>query len=375
MDGGTCTFLKNFIGILFGGLHPFKILIGLGGFLHLINFSGSIYILIVMNEENCQQPGPIKEYNFDNPPPYCRDDQSNCDHNPQEQSLKDVASIPNSWLEEATLRKTGNGQRADCDPMLKGHIVNEQDGKNVDRNIIYRYSKSLRGTDEAVKSLFNDVIVLDESTKAHTVPIIWGTQEKAVVAILGENYRKDDSMVVDRIRLPIMSIHSNSYDIDMSRYTYHKAENYLREFKNNWRPGFTTKEKWERDTVFGVSRGLPVNIGYSLFVWTKFEEDMNQITEQIITKLTPMGYIRVKGIGWEIPVRLESIANNIDYDPGDQKIRVCKYQFNLMVESYIAQPIIRKKSVLKTKIEITDNLEDETISEVIARLEQAVEEL
>jgi len=324
---------------------------------------------------NCNEPGPIKDYNFDSPPPFCREDQPDCDNDPTNASLHDVPGRVGAWLDDPTLQKTGVGERADCDPHLKGHIINSQDGKSVDRNVVYRYAKSLRGTDEAVKSLFNDVIVLDESTKAFTVPIIWGTQEKAVITILGENYRKDPSMVVDRIKLPIMSIASTSYDIDMSRYTYHKAIDYLRDYKNNWRPGFAIKERWERDTVFGVSRGLPVNIGYTLYVWTMYEEDMNQITEQIITKLTPMGYIRVKGIGWEIPVRLESIANNIDYEPGDQAVRVIKYQFNMTAESYIAQPIHRKKAVLKTRTEIVDTVDEDNIAEVIARLEQAVEEL
>jgi len=88
-----------------------------------------------------------------------------------------------------------------------------------------------------------------------------------------------------------------------------------------------------------------------------------------------MAYIRVRGISWEIGVKLDSIANNVDVEPGDQAVRVFKYQFTFTAESFVAQPIVRKKAVLKTKVEITDSPNDEDITEVLARLEQAVKEL
>lgn len=328
-----------------------------------------------MTQDNCNTPGPIKDYNFDSPPGVCREDQANCENDPLDASLLDVPGRVDALFEEFTYKKTGVGERADCDPMLTGHIVNGQDGKDPNPNVIYRYSKSLRGTDEAVKSLFNDVVVQDDSSKIHPVPIIWGTQEKAVMAVLGQNYRKDNSMVVDRVKLPLMAIHSNSYDLDMKRYAYHKAVDYLRDYKNDWRPGFAIKEKWDRDTVIGISRGIPINIGYNLIVWTMYSEDMMQIVEQILRKIAPMGYIRVRGIGEEIPVIYESMTNNIDYEPGDQNLRVVKFQFSFRAESYIAQPYNRKKAVLRTRTEIVDSIDDDNIAEVLERLEQAVEEL
>jgi hypothetical protein len=102
---------------------------------------------------------------------------------------------------------------------------------------------------------------------------------------------------------------------------------------------------------------------------------MNQILTQILTKFSPIAYIRVKGISWEIGVKLSSIANNVDYEPGDKAVRVFKYQFSLTAESFVAQPIVRKKSVLKTRIEVTDSPNEEDITEVLTRLEQAVKEL
>ena len=254
------------------------------------------------------------------------------------------------------------------DPMQTGSILN--DGTNY--NTIYRYSKSLRGTDEAVMDLFRNIVVLDEDGKAHRVPIIWGSQEKAVAAIVQDNVRKDNSLVVDRIRLPILAIHSQDYQFNQSRYVYHKALDYRR--NSDGKPGLTTREKYDRDTVFGVARGIPIDISYSLYAWTMYIEDMNQILEQIILKFSPVAYIKVRGVVWEIQVKLDSIANNLEIEPGNQAIRVVKFQFNLTAESFIPQPIVRKKSILSTKVDLTDGLEEEDIKEIITRIEDSVKE-
>lgn len=328
----------------------------------------------------CNEPGNIRDLNIDLPPPYCREGETikssgTINKKPFLESQKDVTSRDMSWLEDATMKKTGHGASALCDPQQTGHIINEQGMSAPNRNTVYRYSRSIRGTDEGVKDLFRDIVVLDEAGKAHNVPIIWATQEKAVAYIVQENTRKDESLVVDRIRLPMLAIHASEYNFAQDRYVYHKAIDYLRSPQTNWKPGFTTNEKYERDTVFGVSRGVPIDIGYTLVAWTMYEEDMNQILTQVLTKFSPMAYIRVRGISWEIGVKLNSIANNVDLEPGDKKIRVFKYQFSLTAESFVAQPIVRKKSVLKTRVEITDSPNEEDITEVLARLEQAVKEL
>jgi hypothetical protein len=137
----------------------------------------------------CNEPGHIKNSNIDTPPPYCRDGESDkgsgtIDHKEFLDNQKDVAGRDISWLEEATQNKMGQGQSALCDPQQTGHIINEQGLSEPNRNTVYRYAKSLRGTDEATMDLFRDIIVLDESGKAHQIPIIWATQERAVAFIL-----------------------------------------------------------------------------------------------------------------------------------------------------------------------------------------------
>jgi hypothetical protein len=102
---------------------------------------------------------------------------------------------------------------------------------------------------------------------------------------------------------------------------------------------------------------------------------MNQIVEQILTKFSHAAYIRVTGVPWEVIVKLDSIANNLEVEPGDQKTRVFKYEFNMTTQTYIPQPIERKKAVLKMKIDFVDGLSEEEITEVLARIEESVKEI
>lgn len=320
---------------------------------------------------NCNEKGPIGNVNLDRSPEYCGDDSSS-------ENLRAPNDSTLNWLKDQTMKKTGFGARVDCDPMQRGNIVNDME--TPERDVIYRYSRSVRGTDEAILDMFRTVVVIDEDGRAWPVPAILGTPEKAVAAIVQDNVRKDETLVVDRIKLPMIAITQSGIDYDFERYTYHKALNYFRKSEpdssfNKSPPGFAIKEKYNKDTVFGVARGIPINISYTVTAWTMYQEDMNQIIEQILTKFSQAAYIRVTGIPWEIIVTIDSVANNIDQEPGDGAIKVIKYEFGITAKSYISQPISRKKAVLKARVDFVDGTTEQEISEILARIQEAVTEL
>ena len=322
------------------------------------------------NLNPCSDPSPFQSDRVIDPvPPYCPVDERH------EGSLKDVAAVDYSWLlDELSNNKTGYGQNALCDPMQKGHIINEQGMSHPDRNTIYRQANSLRGADEAMKDLFSDIIVLDEQGKAHQVPIFWGSQERAVAWALQQNIRKDESNVVDRLKLPLLALYSTSFEPNNSRYLYHRAVDYLRDHKRDFKPGFTRQEwKHERDTIFGVARGIPIDVGYTLYVWALHEDDMKTMLVQIWSKFSPIAYIRVRGISWEIGVKLKAANNNVTVDVGEKTDRVLKYEISMVAETFIHQPIVRKKAVLTTKMEFVDSLNESEVQEVLDRLEESIE--
>jgi len=312
-------------------------------------------------DPKASRPDPI----LDPAPPYCDKDANAPDN------LRMVNDESLNWLKDQTMKKTGFGAKVDCDPMQKGHILN--DVESPSRDTLYRYSKAMRGCDEAMLDMFRNVVVIDEDGKAWPIPILLGPPEKAVAAIVQDNVRKDETLVVNRLRLPMLALTQTSIDYDLNRYTYHQALNLMR--GRDGKPGLTISEKYNRDTVFGVARGIPVNIGYTLTAWTTYREDMNQMVEQIISKFSHLAYIRVTGVPWETVVKLESIANNINNEPGDKAIRIIKFEFNMVAQTYIPQPMTRKKAVLKMKVDFVDGLTDEDITQVLMRIEDSVKEL
>lgn len=308
--------------------------------------------MTILNQ--CPDPNPLEpKLNIDGVNPLCPE----C---PQSPSQKDVDFFEDI---KKTLTKTGLGQSGSCDPIQAGHIA-EDLSKKPNRNTIYRYSKGIRGCDEAMLDLFRDVIVINEQGTSFPVPIIWGSQERAVTAILQPNVRKDTSLVTDRLQLPMMAINSTDMTFNPARYVYHGAVSKV-----------SQREKYAKDTVLGYTVGLPIDIGYQLTLWTYYIEDMHQILEQVISKIHPMTYIRVQGVWWEIAVKPVSIANNIDTDPGDTALRIVKYQLNMTAETFLPQPIRRDKAVLKTAVNLVDGIDDETINQVISTVQEAAEEL
>ena len=313
--------------------------------------------------DQCNDVGALPDPNLDNAPPFCE--------TPPVTNKRTINDASMNWLKDQNMQKTGFGASANSDPMQKGKILNDPEASN--RAVLYRYSKGLRGCDEAMLDLFRQMVVIDEDGKAWPIPIMLGPPEKAVAAIIQENVRKDETLVVNRIRLPMLALTQSSIEFDTSRYSYHKALNYFQD--KNSKPGFTTSEKYEKDTIFGMARGIPVNMGYTLTAWTMYREDMNQIVEQIMTKFSQVAYIRVTGVQWEVIVKLDSVANNLNAEPGDQQIRIVKYEFNMTAQTYIPQPIERKKAVLKMKVDFVDGITDQEITEVLGRIESSVKEL
>lgn len=308
--------------------------------------------------------------------------------NPDQQSFEELDNAPDRCDPDPSLKDPGGifdekcdtayGREANsCDPMQVGRIVEDMRKPVGERQVIYKYWKAIYGVNEAVTDLFKDLTVVDVNGEAQPIPIIWGTQEKAVAAIVQSNVKQDSSLVVLRPKLPMLALYSSDFTPNNDRYIYHGAIDYMRRNREDGKPGLTEDENGlERSTVFGVARGVPIDVGYQLTAWTLYLEDMDQILEQIVRKFSPVAYIRVQGVhNWETIVKLESIANNIEMEPGDQAQRVIKFQFGLKAETFIPQPIVRKKAVLKTQVDMVDAVSDEEVTRVITRIEEAIKGL
>lgn len=122
---------------------------------------------------------------------------------------------------------------------------------------VFRYSKFFRRADEATMDEFRGIITLDETGKAHKVPIIWATHDRVAAYVLAD---KDK----DTLRLPVLNLFRGDLFFSDKIYAY-----------------------------------------YHLTARTLYEEDMNQILEQVVTKFHP----KFKNAVGEYS--LQSIINNL----------------------------------------------------------------
>ena len=220
-----------------------------------------------------------------------------------------------------------------------------QPTSSVGRNYVFGYSKCIRNSNKAMMDLFSDVTIIHEET-IYPVPIIWGTQEKAVIYAFGEQFAanpdRQETGLVDRIRLPMIALTGKDINLDENRYIYHGA----RRRGGTAGKGFYGQEKRPYDVVYRFSKGVPINMDFTLTIWAKYYEHLMQMAEQIFQKFSPIAYIKAEGIPWETPVKMTGSSNNVNDDIGDRQVRILKYVFNLTAESHITQPIRRDKTAL-----------------------------
>jgi hypothetical protein len=100
-------------------------------------------------------------------------------------------------------------------------------------------------------------------------------------------------------------------------------------------------------------------------------EDMNQIFEQIVTKFSLVAYIKVRGVLQEVIVKLDSIASNLNTEPGDAAQRVIKFQFGLTAETFVPMPAKIYDSLIKVvKTDLVNSVDEDKITKVIAKIEE-----
>lgn len=279
-----------------------------------------------------------------------------CDPCP-EPSLRDQKRLPG--------KKYRLGSWMNCDPKTSGNFI-----PNPKSNLVYSYPQSIRALNEAMMDLFSNVILLDVNGNQIPVPIVWSSPERAVSFILQENIRTDNTGVVDRVNIPLMSLYANGFSQDMTRYTYHWVENIFRDRAG--KPIIADPDNPSQDYIYGQSRGLPVNITYQLTIWTYYIEDLYQAVEQIFLKFSPIAYINTTGNAWQTAVKLDSASPNIDLDPGNTRQRLVKFDFNFTAEHYIAQPPSKYKPVKEVRIDITDGIGDRTV-DIVSRIRETGE--
>jgi hypothetical protein len=196
----------------------------------------------------------------------------------------------------------------------------------------YFYNEILRRTIISFGTLFNDLEIKhtdssDNTTSIIKVPLAYGPIQK----FLARLEQSPDLNKSTAMSLPRMSFEFTGLTYDQTR-------------KVTTTQQFTVKDP-DNDT--GVKKAympVPYNMQFELSIMTKLNDDALQIVEQILPYFQPAYNLTVNLVGSitekrDIPVVLENITMQDDYE-GDYKTRrVLLYTLRFTAKTYLFGPV------------------------------------
>lgn len=198
----------------------------------------------------------------------------------------------------------------------------------------YFYNQNLRKLVVGFGSLFSNIDVQhtnpDDSVTPFTlrVPITYAPQEKFIRRLLETSSINDGTRIENQ--LPRLSYMMTSVTPDPSR---------RRNKSNNTKTMAGTSGNCTGSTASIITQEVPVNVAFSLFVYTRHLNDTLQIVEQIIPYFNPDHIITIDMNSAQSDVRIPitMLSNNIseryDGDFGTRRINISSFSF--VAKSYI----------------------------------------
>lgn len=173
------------------------------------------------------------------------------------------------------------------------------------------------------------------------VPIAYAPKEKWLVRI-----EQDPNLEINAVytTLPRLSFEITGMSYDATRKT--NRMNYIAcgDGQNN---------------MSKVYAPVPYNIDISLYSLTKTQEDALQIVEQILPYFTPEYTLSIKGVPesnivLDIPIILQSVSMQDDYDGDFNQRRFVTYTMNFTLKTNFYGPVVDGKIITNTLVDMKD---------------------
>lgn len=187
-------------------------------------------------------------------------------------------------------------------------------------------------------SIFNNLTLirydneLTTEIERITVPISYAPKDK-YMKILWDGVNSTDERKV-AVTFPIMAFEITGMQYDPSR----QIQPLLRAPK----PKTST-------SVDASYVGVPYSLNFSLYIFSRYQRDADQILEQILPIFVP-GYtfkampIPALGFHEDYPIQLNSIDRNIEYE-GDYSVKGCMYTLNFTMNVRFYGPVQETKII------------------------------
>lgn len=209
----------------------------------------------------------------------------------------------------------------------------------------YFYNEILRRTVISFGSLFNDITIKhtnnsDQTISAIKIPLAYGPTQK-FLARLNQSQNLSKSV---QMTLPRMSFEFTGLTYDATR-------------KSTTTQTFTAKSVTDGKETKKVYLPVPYNMQFELSIMSKLNDDALQIIEQILPYFQPAYTMTVDLVETinekrDIPVVLENITMQDDYEGDFTTRRVLIYTLRFTAKTYLYGPIssASKDIIKKTTI-------------------------
>ena len=206
----------------------------------------------------------------------------------------------------------------------------------------YYYHEILRKTVIAFGTLFNDIHVRHKDASGTGVSdmkiaLAYGPVQKFLARLDQQsNLNKATTM-----SLPRMSFEMNNVTYDPTR-----------------KAGITQTYKASDGTnLRKVFMPVPYNVGFELNIMTKLNDDALQIVEQILPYFQPsfnltVDLVKVIGEKRDIPVVLDNISFQDDYEGDYETRRALIYTLNFTAKTYLFGPVAETSEGLIKKVQV-----------------------
>ena len=192
-------------------------------------------------------------------------------------------------------------------------------------------------------NIFGNTHYVDRNNNSIKVKCFHANQERAVAR----------TFVGDSITLPVITISETSTAESEKRRRYSTIlinEKYWHKRKN------------KAIRILSIAP-RPIDVKYSINIWAKYKEDLDQIREYILTLFNPDLEIKTKNSN----ITKAFFVNESDaqqYEADDQQDRILKKTITINVETYIESPKFLYTSTGKIeKLNFEVTLEDKNITE------------
>ena len=208
----------------------------------------------------------------------------------------------------------------------------------------YYYHEIIRKTIISFGTLFNDIHIrhtdgAGNASSSIKVPLAYGPSQKFLARIT----QQPDLNKAVQITMPRMSFEMSSIQYDSTR-----KSSLVQTFKEAIDDGSKVKK---------VFMPVPYNIGFELNILSKLNDDALQIIEQILPYFQPHFNLTVDlvdsiGEKRDIPIILESVSFQDDYEGNFDTRRSLIYTLQFMAKTYLFGPIADSSDGLIRKVQV-----------------------